>query len=38
VTGALHNTTYRPKFFLGEIAKDNWTMNCPLVANGAKIC
>lgn len=38
VTGALHNTTYRPKFFLSEIAKGNWSLSCPLRANGASIC
>jgi chitosanase len=36
--GALHNTTYRPRFFLGEIKKDNWALSCPLVANGSKVC
>lgn len=36
--GALHNTTYRPKFFLGEITKGNWQLVCPLIANGNKIC
>lgn len=34
----LRNTVYRPKFFLGEIKKSNWNFDCPLVANGAKIC
>lgn len=37
-TGALHNTTYRPKFFQAQIAAGNWPMNCPLVANGSKVC
>ncbi len=34
----LQNTVYRPKFFLGEIRKDNWEFNCPLVGNDSKIC
>lgn len=34
----LKNTVYRPKFFLGEIKKNNWNFDCPLIANGAKIC
>lgn len=34
----LRNTVYRPKFFLGEIKKNNWNFDCPLVANDAKIC
>lgn len=38
VHGALHNTVYRPKFFLAQIAAGNWAMNCPLVANGSKVC
>lgn len=38
VTGPLHNTTYRPKFFLGQIATNNWEMHCPLVANGTRVC
>lgn len=38
VHGALHNTTYRPKFFLAQIAAGNWEFNCPLVVNGTKVC
>lgn len=38
VTGALHNTTYRPNFFIREISKGNWDFKCPLIANGANIC
>lgn len=34
----LRNTVYRPKFFLNEIKKDNWSMTCPLIANDARIC
>lgn len=38
VTGALHNCTYRPEFFLGEIKKGNWAFDCPLRSNGTNIC
>jgi chitosanase len=33
-TGALHTCQFRPKFFLGEIAKGNWNLDCPLVVSG----
>jgi chitosanase len=36
--GALHNTVYRPKFFLAQIRADNWEMFCPLIANGSNVC
>jgi chitosanase len=38
VSGPLHNTRYRPRFFLGEIDKGNWPFACPLVANGSRVC
>ncbi len=34
----LSNTLYRPAFFLGEIEKDNWAFECPLVANDSRVC
>lgn len=34
----LRNTVYRPKFFLGEIKKENWALSCPLIANDSKLC
>lgn len=37
-SGPLKNCTYRPKFFLGEIKKGNWGLDCPLVANDSKVC
>jgi chitosanase len=38
VGGALHNTVYRPKFFLSEIKRGNWQFDCPITCNGSKIC
>jgi len=36
-TGALHNCTYRPKFFLGQIEKGNWELEGSIICNGSKI-
>lgn len=39
VSGPLHTCMFRPDFFLGEIKKDNWIFNCPLVIKTkGKIC
>lgn len=39
VTDALHTCMFRPQFFLNEISKDNWELNCPLMVKGkGKIC
>ncbi len=35
---ALRNSSYRTKFFINQIKKDNWSLDCPIVANGTKIC
>lgn len=38
-TGALHTCMFRPQFFLTEISKNNWNLNCPLILKGkGKIC
>jgi chitosanase len=34
----LSGTVYRTKFFLDNIKIKNWKLNCPLVANGSKVC
>lgn len=34
----LHNTVYRTNFFKKQIAAKNWSYDCPLVANGTKVC
>lgn len=37
--GALHTCMFRPQFFLGEIAVNNWELHCPLTVRGkGKIC
>ena len=35
---AVRNSSYRTKFFLGELDKKNWNMDCPLIANNSKVC
>ena len=39
VSGDLHTCMFRPQFFLGEIAANNWELHCPLMVRGkGKIC
>lgn len=35
---AIRNSAYRTRFFLNELKKNNWELNCPLVANDSKVC
>lgn len=38
-TGLLKTCVFRPHFFLEEIKKNNWSLNCPLTVKGkGKIC
>lgn len=39
VSGDLHTCMFRPQFFLGEIAANNWELHCPLTVRGkGRIC
>lgn len=35
---AIRNSSYRTKFFINQISKGNWNLECPLVANDSKVC
>ncbi len=34
----LRTTVYRPDFFLAQIKRNNWNLDCPLVAHDVEVC
>jgi chitosanase len=34
----LRTTVYRPDFFLGQVKRNNWNLDCPLTAHDVEVC